>query len=284
MPLGRPAAAQEGSSLSSASQKLSAALTEEAAARSEAEPLRRCVSLFRDIKMLGRMPFPFGKLVGEEQIAENHLAAKLSKARAAYWWCDEHEEELQAIVGASQPHNESDPGEARKEQQLIDEVRQLGRYPARHNAAKLVRRPKTEQEEKRAEDVLRQRLDKAKKAKKFNEMQKAEIATFEEAFKRMVSEAKQMTMAVAWIQTVRGDATLDIHKREIIEADQVANAVVCYQKLCRLSNSLHQSSSEKRRHSFDLKNVATTSPSDTKKARTLQAAPTDASLPDVGKQ
>ena len=71
-------------------------------------------------------------------------------------------------------------------------------------------------------------------------MQEAEIATFEEAFKRMVSEAKQTT---------------DIHKREIIEPDQVAN-------------------SEKRRHSFDLESAASTSPSDAKKTRTLQAAPT----------
>ena len=120
----------------------------------------------------------------------------------------------------------------------------------RHNAAELADRPKKEQKQKRAEDLLRRRLDKAKKAKKFNKMQEAEIATFEEAFKRMVSEAKQTT---------------DIHKREIIEPDQVAN-------------------SEKRRHSFDLESAASTSPSDAKKARTLQAAPTDASLPDVGKQ
>ena len=95
---------------------------------------------------------------------------------------------------------------------------------------------------------------------------------------------KQMRVALALICKVQGDATLVIHKLEIIEPDQVANAVVCLQKLRRLSNSIHQSSSEKRSHSFDLENVADTSPSDTKKARTLQAAPSDDSLPDVGKQ
>ena len=95
---------------------------------------------------------------------------------------------------------------------------------------------------------------------------------------------KQMRVALALICKVQGDSSLVIHKLELIEPDQVANAVVCLQKLRRLSNSVHQSSSEKRSHSFDLENAATTSPSDTKEARTLQAAPTDASLPDVAKQ
>ena len=94
---------------------------------------------------------------------------------------------------------------------------------------------------------------------------------------------KKTRVALALFSKVTGDGTYIIHRLEIIEPDQVENAVVCLQKLHRLSKKVHQTSSEKRSHSFDLESAAKTSPSDTKKARTLQAAPTDSSLPEEGK-
>ena len=56
-------------------------------------------------------------------------------------------------------------------------------------------------------------------------------------------------------------------------------AVLCMQKLRRLSKGVHTVSTEKRSHSVALVNEEM-SPCSTKKARTLQEAPTEASLPE----
>ena len=69
-------------------------------------------------------------------------------------------------------------------------------------------------------------------------------------------------------------------KLEYIEPDQVKQAVVCMQKLRRLCKGITTTmSTEKRSHSVAL-GFSGMSPCDIKKARTLQAAPTEASLPE----
>ena len=72
---------------------------------------------------------------------------------------------------------------------------------------------------------------------------------------------------------------LHSHKLEIIEPEQVKEAVLCMQKLCRLSKGVHTVSTEKRSHSVALVNEGM-SPCNTQKARTQQAVPTEASLPE----
>ena len=72
---------------------------------------------------------------------------------------------------------------------------------------------------------------------------------------------------------------LHIHKLEYIEPEQVKEAVLCMQRLRRLSKGVHTVSTEKRSHSATLVNEAMP-PCTTKKARTLHAVPTEASLPE----
>ena len=70
-----------------------------------------------------------------------------------------------------------------------------------------------------------------------------------------------------------------IHKLEYVEPEQVKEAILCMRKLRKLSKGVHTVSTEKRSHSVALAHEGK-SPSTTKKARTLQAAPTEASLPE----
>ena len=72
---------------------------------------------------------------------------------------------------------------------------------------------------------------------------------------------------------------LHIHKLEYIEPEQMKEAVLCMQKLRRLSKGVHTVSTEKRSHSVALEHEGM-SPCTTKKARILQAVPTEASLPE----
>ena len=74
---------------------------------------------------------------------------------------------------------------------------------------------------------------------------------------------------------------LHIHKLEYLEMDQVKDAARCMQKLRTLSKSVRSVSTEKRSHriALDCLSPDGLSPSKTKKARTLQAVPTDSSLP-----
>ena len=65
-----------------------------------------------------------------------------------------------------------------------------------------------------------------------------------------------------------------IHKVEHIEPDQVENAIKCFQSLRTLTRKLGSGVSDKRTHSFAVPEEA----KHTKKARCLQAAPTDVSL------
>ena len=86
------------------------------------------------------------------------------------------------------------------------------------------------------------------------------------------------TFRVALVLFTKADEKegLHIHKMEYIEPDQVQQAVLCMQKLRRLSKGVHTVSTEKRSHSLDPGlgiGVA-------KKARTLQVAPSEASLPE----
>ena len=89
------------------------------------------------------------------------------------------------------------------------------------------------------------------------------------------------TFRVAVVLFTKADEKegLHIHKLEYVEPDQVEQAVLCMQKLRRLSKRVKTTSTEKRSHSIALGSMGQ-SPSDTKKARTLHATPTEASLPE----
>ena len=86
---------------------------------------------------------------------------------------------------------------------------------------------------------------------------------------------------VAFVLFTKADEKegLHIHKLEYVEPEQVKEAVLCMQKLRRLSKRVHTLSTEKRSHSVALEHEGM-SPCTTKKARTLQAVPTEASLPE----
>jgi len=90
---------------------------------------------------------------------------------------------------------------------------------------------------------------------------------------------KTFRVAVCLFTKADEQEGLHIHLLEYIEADQVKQAVLCMQKLRRLSKGVHTGATEKRSHSVALESAGK-SPCDTKKARTLQAAPTEASLPE----
>ena len=90
---------------------------------------------------------------------------------------------------------------------------------------------------------------------------------------------KNFRVAVALFTKADEKEGLHIHKLEYIEPDQVNQAVLCMQKLRRLSKGVRAVSTEKRSHSVALGSSGK-SPCDARKARTLQAAPTEASLPE----
>jgi hypothetical protein len=72
---------------------------------------------------------------------------------------------------------------------------------------------------------------------------------------------------------------LHIHKLEYVENSQIDAAVKCFRKLRKVCTLIHTCSSEKRSHDHLLEKDGTT-PVKIKKARTLQAAPSAASLDD----
>jgi len=77
--------------------------------------------------------------------------------------------------------------------------------------------------------------------------------------------------------TKMDDEGFHVDKLEAIEPDCVQHAIKCMQRLRKLCKQLRSSSTDKRSHSMHLDSKASLSK---KKARTLQALPTDASLPD----
>ena len=83
---------------------------------------------------------------------------------------------------------------------------------------------------------------------------------------------KNFRVAVVLFTKADKKEGLHIHKQEYIEPGQVKEAVLCMQKLHRLSKGVHTVSTEKRSHSVALVNEAM-SPCTTQKARTLQAVP-----------
>ena len=85
---------------------------------------------------------------------------------------------------------------------------------------------------------------------------------------------------VAFVLFTKADETegLHIHKLEYVEPNQVNEAIRCMQKLRTLSKGVHTKCTDKRSHSVAL-NHEGRSPLTVKKARTLQASPTDSSLP-----
>ena len=89
---------------------------------------------------------------------------------------------------------------------------------------------------------------------------------------------KNFRVAVVLFTKADEKEGLHIHKLEYIEPEQVKEAVLCMQKLRRLSKCVHTVSTEKRSHSVALVHEGM-SPCTTKRARTLQAVPTEASLP-----
>ena len=91
---------------------------------------------------------------------------------------------------------------------------------------------------------------------------------------------KTFRVALALLSSADEKEGLHIHKLEYIEPEQVNQAVVCMQKLRTLSKRVRSVSTDKRTHSRALDSEAL-SPTKIKKARCLQAAPTDASLPDT---
>ena len=89
---------------------------------------------------------------------------------------------------------------------------------------------------------------------------------------------KNFRVAVVLFTKADEKEGLHIHKLEYIEPEQVKEAVLCMQKLRRLSKGVHTVSTAKRSHSVALVHEGM-SPCTTRRARTLQAVPTEASLP-----
>ena len=90
---------------------------------------------------------------------------------------------------------------------------------------------------------------------------------------------KSYRVAVVLFTRVDEHEGLHIHKLEYLEMDQVHAAVRCMLKLRTLRKRVHSVPTEKRSRSVTLESQGL-SPCDTKKARTLHAVPTDASLPE----
>ena len=68
-----------------------------------------------------------------------------------------------------------------------------------------------------------------------------------------------------------------VHKTENIEPEQVNNAILCMRRLRRLSKQIQPTCEGKRSRNMSL------TTDKVKKARKLQAVPTDVSLPDCTK-
>ena len=86
-------------------------------------------------------------------------------------------------------------------------------------------------------------------------------------------------MALALLSSADETEGFHIHKLEYIEPEQVNQAVLCMRKLRTLSKRVRSLSTDKRTHSHAL-GSDDLSPAKLKKARCLQASPTDAGLPD----
>jgi len=81
--------------------------------------------------------------------------------------------------------------------------------------------------------------------------------------------------AVCVISRREGNA-FHVHKLECLEPAQMDTAVTCFQKMRKLCSAVRPSSTEKRSH--DVKACAEDFPKTEKRAKTLKAVPTDASL------
>eukprot|EP00974_Lingulodinium_polyedra_P037654 3611626-Lingulodinium_polyedra.AAC.1 len=79
--------------------------------------------------------------------------------------------------------------------------------------------------------------------------------------------------------TKKDDEGLHIHKLEYVEPGQIDNAIACLQRLRKLCTRIRPESSEKRSHAIAL-DAFGKSPGSVKRARTLHAVPTEASLGD----
>ena len=84
---------------------------------------------------------------------------------------------------------------------------------------------------------------------------------------------KECRVALALINKVDAEG-FHVHKTENIEPDQVPNALKCMQRLRRMSKQIHPTCEGKRSRNMSL------TTDNVKKARKLQAVPTDVSLPD----
>jgi hypothetical protein len=87
---------------------------------------------------------------------------------------------------------------------------------------------------------------------------------------------QEFRVAIVLISKV-DDEGFHIHKLENIESDQVNNAILCMQRLRKMSKQIRPAESENR--SLNLTSAASDH-QQTKKARTLQSVPTGGSLPD----
>ena len=87
---------------------------------------------------------------------------------------------------------------------------------------------------------------------------------------------KEHRVALVLINKVDAEG-FHVHKTENIEPDQVANAIQCMQRLRRMSKQIHPTCEGKRSRNMSL------TTDKVKKARKLQAVPTDVSLPDCTK-
>ena len=98
------------------------------------------------------------------------------------------------------------------------------------------------------------------------------------AFSLDPPRGKPFQFALVLFSKADKDEGLQIHKLEYVDAHRVEDAVKCMQRLRKLSKSIHTVCTEKRSHSIDLEHEGK-SPNSTKKAKTLQAVPSDESLP-----
>lgn len=89
---------------------------------------------------------------------------------------------------------------------------------------------------------------------------------------------KQMRYALLVCNKKDSDG-LHIHKLDYVENSQIDAALQCFRKLRKVCTLIHTRPCEKRSHDYHLEKDGTT-PAKIKKARTLQAAPSAASLGD----
>jgi hypothetical protein len=98
------------------------------------------------------------------------------------------------------------------------------------------------------------------------------------AFRLDPPRGKPFRVAVCLLNK-KDDEGFHIYKLEYIEPDQVEDATICFQKLRKFCKKIRPTSLEKRSHVMVL-NAETLG---AKKARTLRAIPTGASLDDEKK-